>query len=63
MLGYSDRNGIRHVRQFCTGKLFKDFCVRETFGKPEQSPLGELKTTAAPSYHVDEDYPAGPEIQ
>jgi len=27
-------------------------------------PLGELEeTTKAPSYYVDEDYPAGPEIQ
>jgi len=27
-------------------------------------PLGELKeTTGTPSYYVDEDYPAGPEIQ
>jgi len=28
------------------------------------SPLGELEeTTRTPSYYVDEDYPAGPEIQ
>jgi len=29
-----------------------------------QFPLGELEeTTRTPSYYVDEDYPAGPEIQ
>jgi len=28
------------------------------------SPLGELEETSrTPSYYVDEDYPAGPEIQ
>jgi len=25
--------------------------------------LGELETTGTPSYYMDEDYPAGPEIQ
>jgi len=32
--------------------------------RSEQLPLGELEeTTSMLSYYVDEDYPAGPEIQ
>jgi len=36
----------------------------ETDARTQQFPLGELEeTTRTPSYYVDEDYPARPEIQ
>ena len=57
-VGYCPSTAFLPVRTHCTNAR------RKRCQDLNSCPLGELEeTNRTPSYYVDEDYPAGPEIQ